>query len=134
MCLKKIIKSFDSTLLNECMNTDCFLIVYTDCFLVGAPPQPTVSNVLKVVVRCDKEEDRDINHILDGPVLKADTQVLCDKKERSDRPKRQLSCPPMATQSVSSGPWSLEWLKDHVHGEAGVVSSSNQASKQHLRS
>jgi hypothetical protein len=35
----------------------------------------------------------------------------------------------MATRSVTSGPWSLEWLKDHVHGEAGVVSSSKYVSK-----
>jgi len=35
----------------------------------------------------------------------------------------------MATHSVNSGPWSLEWLQDRVHGDAGVVSTSKQNSK-----
>jgi len=55
------------------------------------------------------------------------------KKEKCDRPKRQLSCPPMATRSVNSGPWSLECLHDHVHGNAGVVSTSKNNSKQKQR-
>ncbi|MCI47259.1 hypothetical protein A2U01_0068500, partial [Trifolium medium] len=31
--------------------------------------------------------------------------------------KRTKSCPPGATRSVLSGPWSLEWLHDHNHGD-----------------
>jgi hypothetical protein len=52
----------------------------------------------------------------------------------SERSTRQRSCPPMVTRSVTSGPWSLEWLKGHVHGEAGVVSSPKHAPKQSLNS
>ena len=35
----------------------------------------------------------------------------------SVRSRHQHSCPPMAIRSVTSGPWSLEWLHDHVHGD-----------------
>ncbi|MCI58488.1 hypothetical protein A2U01_0079743, partial [Trifolium medium] len=34
------------------------------------------------------------------------------------RRKRHSSCPPSGGRSVLSGPWSLEWLNDHNHGEA----------------
>ncbi|MCI08523.1 DUF4283 domain protein, partial [Trifolium medium] len=33
--------------------------------------------------------------------------------------KRIMSCPPGANRSVIFGPWSLEWLHDHNHGDAG---------------
>ncbi|MCI67152.1 hypothetical protein A2U01_0088410, partial [Trifolium medium] len=33
--------------------------------------------------------------------------------------KRTMSCPPGATRSIISGPWSLEWLHDRNHGDAG---------------
>lgn len=58
---------------------------------------------------------------------------LVEAKMASDkRPLRQRSCPPMVSRSVTSGPWSLEWLKDHVHCAAGVVSSSKHASNRNL--
>ncbi|MCI24583.1 sulfate transporter, partial [Trifolium medium] len=34
------------------------------------------------------------------------------------RRKRTLSCPPGGGRSFVSGPWSLEWLHDHNHGDA----------------
>ncbi|GAU45490.1 hypothetical protein TSUD_191100 [Trifolium subterraneum] len=34
--------------------------------------------------------------------------------------KHTKSCPPSANRSGISGPWSLEWLHDHNHGDAGV--------------
>jgi len=34
---------------------------------------------------------------------------------------------PQAVRSVASGPWSLEWLCNQNHSEAGVVSSSRKA-------
>jgi hypothetical protein len=34
--------------------------------------------------------------------------------------KHTKSCPPSANRSGMSGPWSLEWLHDHNHGDAGV--------------
>jgi hypothetical protein len=61
-------------------------------------------------------------------------QVECEDLDKGKRPSRQHSCPPKAARSVTSGPWSLEWLKDHVHGEAGVVSSSKLVSKQRSNS
>ncbi|GAU35828.1 hypothetical protein TSUD_56340 [Trifolium subterraneum] len=36
--------------------------------------------------------------------------------------KRTKSCPPGVTRSVTSSPWSLEWMHDHNHGEAGIIS------------
>ncbi|GAU36101.1 hypothetical protein TSUD_277120 [Trifolium subterraneum] len=50
---------------------------------------------------------------------------------------RANSCPPVATRSVTSGPWSLEWLHDHDHGEVGVTFSArkrgNKGGHQRLR-
>ncbi|MCI00512.1 DUF4283 domain protein, partial [Trifolium medium] len=43
--------------------------------------------------------------------------------------KRTKSCPPGANRSVVSGPWSLEWLHDHNHGDAGVTFSTNKKKK-----
>ncbi|MCI10610.1 endonuclease/exonuclease/phosphatase family protein, partial [Trifolium medium] len=37
------------------------------------------------------------------------------------RSKRTNYCPPKVSRSVISGPWSLEWLNDHAHGEARVI-------------
>ena len=46
---------------------------------------------------------------------------------------RASSCPPKATRSITSGPWSLEWLSDQHHSEAGVVSSSQKGGKKSVR-
>jgi hypothetical protein len=47
---------------------------------------------------------------------------------RTDQRKRTLSCPP-ANRSRMSGPWSLEWLRDHTIGGAEVL-SARRCSKQ----
>ncbi|PNX62521.1 hypothetical protein L195_g053026, partial [Trifolium pratense] len=46
------------------------------------------------------------------------------------RSKRTHSCPPKASSSVISGPWSLEWLHDQAHGEEGVIFSSSRKAKK----
>ncbi|MCI87236.1 DUF4283 domain protein, partial [Trifolium medium] len=46
------------------------------------------------------------------------------------RSKRTNSCPPEASRSVISGPWSLEWLHDHNHGDAGVIFSVSKRAKK----
>ena len=51
------------------------------------------------------------------------TQVSC----------RSSSCPHNATRSLASGPWSLEWLSDPHHSEAGVVSSSRKDGNKRVR-
>ncbi|GAU14077.1 hypothetical protein TSUD_169020 [Trifolium subterraneum] len=43
---------------------------------------------------------------------------------------RANSCPPVANRSFISGPWSLEWLHDHEHGEAGVIFSATKGVKE----
>ncbi|MCI25862.1 DUF4283 domain protein, partial [Trifolium medium] len=40
--------------------------------------------------------------------------------------KRTKSCPPGVNRSVIFGPWSLEWLHDHNHGDARVIFSSKK--------
>lgn len=40
------------------------------------------------------------------------------------------SCPPQAARSLESGPWSLEWLSDQHHSDAGVISSSRKKVKR----
>jgi hypothetical protein len=62
-------------------------------------------------------------------VLQEDNQPLGVNKAKCIRRQRQHSCPPCATRSINSGPWSLEWLQDQVHGDVGVVSSSKNKSK-----
>jgi len=46
------------------------------------------------------------------------------------RRKRTSTCPPWAGKSLVSGPWSMEWLSDQVHHNAGIVSSSIKKGKQ----
>lgn len=46
---------------------------------------------------------------------------------------RASSVPPRAARSVESGPWSLEWLSDQHHGEAGVISSLRKKFKKARR-
>ncbi|GAU50621.1 hypothetical protein TSUD_410220 [Trifolium subterraneum] len=43
---------------------------------------------------------------------------------------RANSCPPAASRTAISGPWSLEWLQDHDHGEAGVIFSAQKRDKE----
>lgn len=48
--------------------------------------------------------------------------------------KCMSSCHPEAGWSMVSGPWSLEWLSDQHHGDAGVISSSKKKKKSVERS
>jgi hypothetical protein len=40
--------------------------------------------------------------------------------------QRTRSCPPRVRRPTPSGPWSLEWLQDHRHGDARVIFSSRK--------
>ncbi|PNY15039.1 cysteine-rich receptor-like protein kinase, partial [Trifolium pratense] len=42
------------------------------------------------------------------------------------RTSRTNSCPPKASRSVISGSWSLEWLQDQNHRDAGVIFSASK--------
>ncbi|MCI07228.1 DUF4283 domain protein, partial [Trifolium medium] len=44
----------------------------------------------------------------------------------SGRRKRTKSCPPGVKRSMISGPWSLDWLHDHNHGDVGVIFSTKK--------
>jgi len=44
------------------------------------------------------------------------------------RPMCTASCPPSAVRSTSSGTWSLEWLNDQNHGDAGLIFSTTTSS------
>jgi len=55
----------------------------------------------------------------------------CDvPKPAVQRRKRVGSCPPRAGRSSVSVPWTMEWLRDHVHGTAGILSSSRKKGKR----
>ncbi|MCI15347.1 DUF4283 domain protein, partial [Trifolium medium] len=49
------------------------------------------------------------------------------------RRKRNLSCPPGGGRSIISGPWSLEWLNDHNHGDACIIFSSKKKLNKNSR-
>jgi hypothetical protein len=49
------------------------------------------------------------------------------------RSNRAKSCPPEDRHRSISGPWSLEWLQDHQHGEAGVIFSPKKGAKNLAR-
>ncbi|GAU47563.1 hypothetical protein TSUD_404100 [Trifolium subterraneum] len=59
-----------------------------------------------------------------------DSQVRAGETGRDagnqTRSKRAISCPPTATRTVISGPWSLEWLHDQNDGDAGVLFSASK--------
>ena len=56
---------------------------------------------------------------LQGEVVKVNSHHLVENSKNSLRRKRQNSCPPRVTRSINSGPWSIEWLQDQVHGDWG---------------
>ena len=66
--------------------------------------------------------------IVTGPQTGAGSGPL-----EEQRRGRAISYPPGAARSVVSGPWSLEWLRDQVHSEAGVVSSSRRVGHKGMR-
>jgi hypothetical protein len=47
--------------------------------------------------------------------------------------QRARSCPPRVRRPAFSGPWSLEWLQDHAHEDAGVIFSSKKRAQQSER-
>ncbi|GAU51434.1 hypothetical protein TSUD_413340 [Trifolium subterraneum] len=50
--------------------------------------------------------------------------------ENQRRSNRATTCPPAASRSAFSGPWSLVWLQDRNHGEAGVIFSASNRKKK----
>ncbi|PNX71916.1 hypothetical protein L195_g027802, partial [Trifolium pratense] len=58
----------------------------------------------------------------------AEVQVRSPGRVR--RVKRTNSCRPEAKRSVISGPWSLEWLNDQNHGDAGVIFSASKKGRK----
>ncbi|PNX78871.1 putative sulfate transporter, partial [Trifolium pratense] len=67
---------------------------------------------------------------LDSHVLHKEAEGTSRSVRKFCRSKRTNSCPPKASRSVISGPWSLEWLHDQTHGEAGVIFSSSGKAKK----
>ncbi|GAU22593.1 hypothetical protein TSUD_134930 [Trifolium subterraneum] len=60
---------------------------------------------------------------LRSPVGEKGQEVLRSSPLRNSRTK---SCPPGVNRSMLSGPWSLDWLHDHNHGDAGVIFSARK--------
>ncbi|GAU49411.1 hypothetical protein TSUD_407260 [Trifolium subterraneum] len=61
------------------------------------------------------------------PVVESGERVVPARNRNHS--KRTMSCPPGANRSVFSGPWSLDWLQDHNHGDVGVIFSCKKSSK-----
>ncbi|MCI36487.1 DUF4283 domain protein, partial [Trifolium medium] len=66
----------------------------------------------------------------DRPAIRKTHEEMGRGDENSLRSKRTNSCPPEASRSVISVPWSLEWLHDHNHGDAGVIFSASKKAKK----
>jgi len=96
--------------------------------------QPKVTTDLKGLVNNMKGEQKssDVNSL--AAAVQVENQPLVVKNAKCTRRQRQHSCPPRATRSISSGPWSIEWLQDQVHGDVGVVSSTKNKSISKLSS
>nr|ABN09103.1 C2 [Medicago truncatula] len=80
-------------------------------------------------------------HMNDSPPVVVESRCQADVgrvetlKEKVIKPinmplrKCMSSCHPEAGWSMVSGPWSLEWLSNQHHGDAGVISSSKKMKK-----
>ena len=68
----------------------------------------------------------------DGLVAEQRDVTMPDSHSKRRR-TRTDSCPPRVDRSIVSGSWSLEWLSDQHHSEAGVVSSSRKILKKEVR-
>lgn len=97
-----------------------------DCSLLGRPESPSESvNVDNQVESCVGRGTQQVQKVHISIIL---PQPVPKKRGRA------TSCPPRAARSVASGPWSLEWLSDQHHSEAGVVSYARKVGKKLIRS
>jgi hypothetical protein len=69
----------------------------------------------------------------DDPPIVAPIDSVGSGIRENRRRVRTSSCPPWTARSFVSGPWSLEWINDIHHGEAGVIASSRKKVKKVLR-
>ncbi|MCH79282.1 cysteine-rich receptor-like protein kinase [Trifolium medium] len=77
------------------------------------------------------QETGDLSKFSGGHVTINEKKSNDDSKESmSHHKKRNMSCPPGTERPIISGPWSLEWLHDHNHGDAGVIFSAKKRSKR----
>lgn len=67
---------------------------------------------------CNEEEDF-TGPKVDGQVSEKQIPCTCTH-----------SCPPSRDRSMIAGPWSLEWLRDYNHEDAGVIFSASKESKK----
>lgn len=90
--------------------------------LLGRSKSPSVSvNMDNQVLECADRGYQPVPLVHNSPSL----QKSVPKKRG-----RASSCPPRPARSIVSGPWSLEWLTDQHHSEAGVVSSARKVGKK----
>ncbi|AET02659.2 DUF4283 domain protein [Medicago truncatula] len=78
------------------------------------------------------EVDAEVSVFKDVEEHVPSVDVLTEAKVKR-RKSRASSCPPRAARSVESGPWSLEWLSEHHHGDAGVISSARKKVRKVVR-
>ncbi|PNY01884.1 hypothetical protein L195_g025187, partial [Trifolium pratense] len=86
------------------------------------PSNPLVEPVDQIVTQNSDAQECSTNQM--------DAEDLGEGGKIFIRSERAHSCPPKASRSVISGPWSLEWLHDHNYGEAGVIFSASKKVKK----
>jgi hypothetical protein len=94
---------------------------------VGSPGESRVQ-----LLREDKLSQ--VQETQDSPIIRIAAGNVGSGAGTSPRCTRATSCPPSASRQVGLGPWSWEWLRDHNHGEAGVIfSATKRATKGQKR-
>jgi hypothetical protein len=109
--------------------------------------QPVRTSGTPQVARAGCRDQGSINTVLEPTVIGsassgggvdcvAETMMTTQKPDKpvevhvtSNQRKRTVSCPP-ASRPALSGPWSLEWLRDHNLGDAGVIFSARKLLKR----
>jgi hypothetical protein len=120
---KHVSKSFDKPLLEE--RPDCPDPVLKPGKAIAGVSMGSCGVSVDWVAETAAPSHESVGHVHEG--LDATRHTRTTKGSGCQRTR---SCPPRVRRPAFSGPWSLEWLQDHAHEEAGVIFSSKKRAQK----
>ncbi|GAU33774.1 hypothetical protein TSUD_393360 [Trifolium subterraneum] len=124
----KIVQHMDA----EVVEDESTAVINLSEVLVGAcetreKEQEDMPTLVVGTTEANPEKDKDKPH--HGKTLREKPSMVTKVQPA----KRTRSCPPGALCSGVSGPWSLNWLQEHDHGNAGVLFSTHKKERNMVR-
>lgn len=97
----------------------CAMEATSNKIAIDVPFKTTDSTTLQKVDIYVQDDKQLMETDVQGAAVKVNNLHFVESSKTSLRRKRQTSCPPRAIRSINSGPWSIEWSQDQVHGMWG---------------